>query len=384
MASRRINPRLLAAFEEAGVEPLDFDTPGRVVEVPVPPEHFASQPETAPAPAPAPKSRLQMIQEFLASQPKAQPPTFAPGVDPAAASQVDAQQNLGRSMLAAGAAFGGNRNAVLQQRPSNANEAAALGEQARRQKMRADWAEGQSKRQMDEAELLSAASVEPREASKSARTTEQIDRELDIKAQDSETRRKNAEKVKPAKPVDPAALRKEFNALPEVKQFQEVDTAFRKIQAAAKNHSAAGDLSLIFAYMKVLDPGSTVREGEFANAQAAAGADQRLLGAIKKVQSGERLSDEQRADFVRQAGQLYEAHRSQFSSSAKRYQGFATKKGLAPEDVAVDVKPQADGAAPADDKRDGKVPMVTAKGLTIWVTPETAAAGEKAKTLRKP
>ena len=35
--------------------------------------------------------------------------------------------------------------------------------------------------------------------------------------------------------------------------------------------NAAGDMALIFSYMKMLDPNSTVREGEYATAEAAAG-----------------------------------------------------------------------------------------------------------------
>jgi len=131
------------------------------------------------------------------------------------------------------------------------------------------------------------------------------------------------------------AMRKEFNSLPQVKAFHDVTAAFDKIQSAAKNTSAAGDLSLIFAFMKMLDPGSTVREGEFANAQNAGGVDDRILSQYNRVRSGERLTTDQRSDFLRQARNAYGAHVKQYEEEAKRYQGIAQRRGLSPEDVAA-------------------------------------------------
>lgn len=60
------------------------------------------------------------------------------------------------------------------------------------------------------------------------------------------------------------AMRKEVTD--RVKDQREVLTMYQKVQAAAHQPSAANDLSLIFGYMKMLDPGSVVREQEFANA----------------------------------------------------------------------------------------------------------------------
>lgn len=142
-----------------------------------------------------------------------------------------------------------------------------------------------------------------------------------------------AEKARAALRKDVGGLRKEFNALSEVKSFKEASTSFEKIKAAAANPSAAGDLSLIFAYMKVLDPGSTVREGEFANAQNAAGVPQQILNQYNKVISGERLSQGQRADFVAQATKLHDAQKVNYTKAAKLYRDLAEKEGGDPNDV---------------------------------------------------
>ena len=50
-------------------------------------------------------------------------------------------------------------------------------------------------------------------------------------------------------------LRKEFTT--QMKPFTELGQAFRKIEATALNPSTAGDISLVYNFMKILDPGST-------------------------------------------------------------------------------------------------------------------------------
>jgi len=64
---------------------------------------------------------------------------------------------------------------------------------------------------------------------------------------------------------------------------------------------------LIFNYMKMLDPGSTVREGEFANAENAGGAWSKLGVQYNKLLGGARLTPQVRASFLKSAKGLYDA-----------------------------------------------------------------------------
>ena len=57
-----------------------------------------------------------------------------------------------------------------------------------------------------------------------------------------------------------STARREFSGLPAVKSFAEQASAYGRVVASAEDPSPAGDLALIFNYMKVLDPGSTVRD----------------------------------------------------------------------------------------------------------------------------
>lgn len=108
----------------------------------------------------------------------------------------------------------------------------------------------------------------------------------------------------PAKKFDAEQkLRKEYTD--NTKVFTDVSESYRRILASKDD--AVGDLSLIFGYMKMLDPGSVVREGEFANAQNAAGVPDRVLNTYNRILRGERLNQKQRESFKAQAGSLFKA-----------------------------------------------------------------------------
>ena len=130
--------------------------------------------------------------------------------------------------------------------------------------------------------------------------------------------------------------RKEFTSLPGVKSFSGVSFAYSRIAASADNPSPSGDLALIFNFMKMLDPGSVVREGEFATAQNAGAVDDRIRSLYNRVIDGTRLSDTQRADFVGRATKLYSGAESQYQTLADQYGGFAQNAGLDPSQVIPD------------------------------------------------
>ena len=127
---------------------------------------------------------------------------------------------------------------------------------------------------------------------------------------------------------DEQALRKEYASL--TKEFPKVRDAYLRIQASSDG-TAASDLSLIFNYMKVLDPGSTVREGEFANAQNAAGVGTRIGNLYNQMVKGTRLSDEQRKEFLSTARNLYGEQEKTYQETVANYRGLATAYGLDPE-----------------------------------------------------
>jgi hypothetical protein len=137
------------------------------------------------------------------------------------------------------------------------------------------------------------------------------------------------------------SLQKEFNDL--TKDYRQVRDAWGKIVASAQTPSAAGDLSLIFGYMKLLDPTSVVREGEFATAQNAGGIPDRIRAAYNRALSGERMSEPMRADFVDRGKKLYTQYTTDYQGVRRQYRGIAERYDLNPDNVTLDYE---SGAAP--------------------------------------
>jgi hypothetical protein len=120
-------------------------------------------------------------------------------------------------------------------------------------------------------------------------------------------------------------------------EFVKVRDSYARVLASAKEPSAAGDLSLIFNYMKMLDPGSVVRESEFATAAASGSLGERVKGQVAKIQSGQRLSDNVRKDFVDRSNALYsEALKSQLDLEAQ-FKSMAQRRQLDVERAVPDL-----------------------------------------------
>ena len=126
-------------------------------------------------------------------------------------------------------------------------------------------------------------------------------------------------------------LRKELADLS--KSFQVQDDAYGRVLASAKDPSPAGDMALIFNYMKVLDPGSSVREGEYASAANAGSVPARIQALYNKAIDGKQLEDSQRKDFVTRARMLYSDAADKQVGKQKRYTELAAKANLDPSDV---------------------------------------------------
>lgn len=162
-------------------------------------------------------------------------------------------------------------------------------------------------------------------------------------------------------------LRKEFIA--QSKDYSLQNDALGRIAAAAKDPSAAGDIALIFSFMKMNDPTSTVREGEYATAANAGGVPDRIVSVYNKVLSGERLAPAQRADFVKKSGDLFNESKKQHQKREREYTRLAKQNNLNPEDVIVDFstyQPEAEGAPPG-----------TQQGVQEGATATNPQTGEK-------
>jgi hypothetical protein len=122
--------------------------------------------------------------------------------------------------------------------------------------------------------------------------------------------------------------------LGQAKPYVEISQAYRKIVSAPD--TAPGDMSKIFGYMKILDPGSTVREGEYASAEQARGIPESIRAQYNKALEGTRLTADQRNKFDQAAGALVNSQKTQFETLKTFYSDTALRQGANPKNVIYD------------------------------------------------
>ncbi len=141
-------------------------------------------------------------------------------------------------------------------------------------------------------------------------------------------------------------LRKEFDNLS--KTYGAVRDAFKRVRASSEDPSAAGDLALIFNYMKMLDPGSVVRESEFKTADQArawltkseeggVAVPSVVIQAIQKAGTGQRLLPAQRNDFVDRSNKLFVKQAETQQENIDRFTGLSEKFEIEPDLVVTPI-----------------------------------------------
>jgi len=167
-------------------------------------------------------------------------------------------------------------------------------------------------------------------------------------------------------------LRKEYAGLPAIKEFSTVQTAHKQVINALNNPSAANDLAAATKFMKLLDPGSVVRESELGMAMAATGAIDLMGNYLQRLQNGERLNPAQRADFKKAAELAYKAAEDTYGQIRQQYIDLANSYNLNPDNIVLK---QGKSAAQVTETRPEGVGKnwtlnVDSNGNKAWVSPD--------------
>lgn len=128
-------------------------------------------------------------------------------------------------------------------------------------------------------------------------------------------------------------LRDEFTRL--TGDFRVVQTAYQNIRTAGASQTGAGDMSMLYSFVKLLDPQSVVRESEFAAAAASGSFGERIQGAVQRILNGERLPDSLRESFLDEARNLFNSQRRNFDRTSETYRDLARRNNLNPENIVL-------------------------------------------------
>lgn len=130
-----------------------------------------------------------------------------------------------------------------------------------------------------------------------------------------------------------SSLRQEFNKDAGTKYFADMTNSFNRMVNSVGT-DAASDMALIFNYMKMLDPGSTVREGEYATARNTTGAAGQVANLYNYLKDGNQLNAAQREAFFNKGKAIYGGALSDYNQLRTQYEDLAASQGLG--DVYLD------------------------------------------------
>jgi hypothetical protein len=122
------------------------------------------------------------------------------------------------------------------------------------------------------------------------------------------------------------------------KNFKETADAYKQISAVLDKSttSAAATLAGATKFMKMIDPGSVVRESELGMALAATGVFDRATNYYNTLKNGKVLTPSQAADFKNITKQINDAASQQQKLVDKHFAGVARGYKLRPEMVVQD------------------------------------------------
>lgn len=150
---------------------------------------------------------------------------------------------------------------------------------------------------------------------------------------------------------DEHQLRQELAQNPTIKNFSEVRSGYSKVIDGKRLGTGAGDISIVFGFMKMLDPTSVVREGEYATAANATGVPDRLRLQWNKLLDGEQLPPRAREEIAAAAAAHYGTQQGEVAKINKQYTDIANRNNLNPANVILDHGMANPPGGPARDDR---------------------------------
>jgi hypothetical protein len=131
------------------------------------------------------------------------------------------------------------------------------------------------------------------------------------------------------------SLSKAFKQEPIYKDYSDMQSAFGQVVSSLSAGTPIGDVAGATKIMKLLDPGSVVRESELAIAMAASGRMDRLQNYFNNMMTGQKLTPTQRDDFKALANELYAAAGDAYNKKRNEYRGFGEAYNFKNLDTAL-------------------------------------------------
>jgi hypothetical protein len=124
------------------------------------------------------------------------------------------------------------------------------------------------------------------------------------------------------------SLRNDFRSEPIVKAYEDMAGSYQQVVSALNQNSPIGDVAGATKIMKLLDPGSVVRESELGLAMESGGRMDRLQNYFNMWKTGKKLTPTQRVEFQNLATELMAAAAQAYNAKRESYVGIANDYGF--------------------------------------------------------
>jgi hypothetical protein len=114
----------------------------------------------------------------------------------------------------------------------------------------------------------------------------------------------------------------------------------------AAPNTGIGDIALLYGYIRMLDPGSVVREGEITLTKEASSLAQRMLlvyNDLRKTEGKNTLAPEVRRDILDAAMRTWNAQKASYAPIAEHYRRMAGEYGYRPGNVVLPLFDEGQG-----------------------------------------
>lgn len=138
-------------------------------------------------------------------------------------------------------------------------------------------------------------------------------------------------------------LRKEF--ADHMRTHDQIAAGLTKVRTSAQLGTGQGDIGVLYGFMRMQDPTSTVRETEYATAANSAGVDEQVRQMYNKALDGQKLDPTVRAKFVAAAEALGADQSRSARQTAERYAKIGAQYGMPSERIVYDPYAAAFGTA---------------------------------------
>ena len=124
------------------------------------------------------------------------------------------------------------------------------------------------------------------------------------------------------------SAKKTFMSEPIYKDFNDMKSAYGQVLTALDQGNPIGDVAGATKVMKLLDPGSVVRESELGIAMSASGRMDRLKNYFDMWSKGTKLTPTQRDEFKQLSTELYAAAGQAYNQKRGEYLDFGKETGV--------------------------------------------------------